>query len=220
MYQENNCWVCGRSSEDINSVLGEEDPKVKQFKNAINEIKKSSEEFINKSNKWIHEIPEVFKDMGYMLFIENPDQFKSKIPFLNELVETHYEYVQSLYDIWNDINQEYIPSTEIKEKAPDKFEAIVKKIENLPLGNISKNIGGRDIYFSELDNKKLQEGILYLQQINEIKHEYESAQKEAELNEFVSKKPNWATVNKYVVEDKRIPICMVCKLLIIGFAHS
>lgn len=201
-----NCWICGRNSMEIDNIYGSDDPSVIKLKDTMNSIKKSKQDFLEKSNPWIGQVPEAFSNMDYSFVIHNPDNFSQNIPFIEELIKNHNFITKSMSDLIRDIKQEYMPATDIEKIAPELLVDIQNRANKVPPGG--------------LNTLKLADGIKYLQQINDVVIDYNLAQEEIKLRVLQKAKIDFASVDNYIIDEKLVPLCIVCRELMRGFAFK
>ncbi|HUK75492.1 MAG TPA: hypothetical protein VLU99_06830, partial [Nitrososphaerales archaeon] len=80
------CWLCGRTSSEINSALsGDTEDEMKIAKDMA-ATKASRDALVANSAKWREGVPEAFKEFDLAFVLQNADQFKS-MQFLTSLIE-------------------------------------------------------------------------------------------------------------------------------------
>lgn len=210
------CWICGRTSNDIKKIYGGDDPSIKQIKEDIKKTKKMKKDWLNAIDKWLGNIPEVFQDMDYDLFIKNPGQFKGKIDFIKELVPNHNQFSKSFEKIYLDLKDNHTSASDLKKEFPKKYEMLKEKVEKT-WASRQRSIRSAA---QEIKIFKLPDGVAYLRSQVEITYDNLVYQKEIELARAQRAKPNWTEVHVYDVYEKEIPLCTVCRGLIQGFPNN
>jgi hypothetical protein len=71
------CWVCGRTAEEISAVFHIESTEDAELAKQASQIDWFKSKFMDSAVAWRKAIPKDFKDMDFLFVISNPDQFKA-----------------------------------------------------------------------------------------------------------------------------------------------
>jgi len=70
------CWVCGRTAEEISAVFHIESTEDAELAKQASQIDWFKSKFMDSAVSWRKGIPKDFKDMDFLFVISNPDQFR------------------------------------------------------------------------------------------------------------------------------------------------
>ena len=96
--EDATCWLCGRTSGEINSALSGETEDEAKITKEIAAIKEARENLASNSTRWTTEVPDSFKEFDLAFVLQNADQFKS-MRFLNDLISEARNTVRELDEV-------------------------------------------------------------------------------------------------------------------------
>lgn len=69
------CWVCGRTAEEIRAIFDSETPEEVELAKQASQITWFRSKFSESAPRWRKGIPKDFMDMDFLFVVSNPDQF-------------------------------------------------------------------------------------------------------------------------------------------------
>ena len=170
------CWLCGRTSSEINSALsGDTEDEVKIAKE-IAATKAARESLVSSSAKWREEVPAALKDFDLAFVLQNADQFKS-MQFLGALIEVGRSTVRELDEVSFAVRKGAViriggtPADEsLRASIAERLNEFEKKTDR----KLKREQDLHDVeyqrlgYIARLSGLKLVEGIDYLKEAGVI----------------------------------------------------
>ena len=166
------CWLCGRTSSEINSAFsGDTEDEVKIAKE-IAATKAAKEALISNSTKWREGVPDAFKEFDLAFVLQNADQFKS-MQFLTSLIEEGRNTVRDLDEVSYSVRKGTpikISGTLVDESQRASIAARLNDFEKRTNRKLKREQDLHDVeyqrlgYIARLSGLKLVAGIDYLRE--------------------------------------------------------
>lgn len=223
------CWLCGRTSTEINSALsGDTEDEVK-ISREIASTKTARDELIANSAKWREGVPEAFREFDLAFVLQNADQFRS-MQFLGALIDEARRTVRELDEV----------SLSVRKGAVIKVSgAVVDESQRASiaerLNEFEKRTGRRlkreqDLhdmeyqrlgYIARLSGMKLLDGIEYLKEAGVFYYDLQLDAKEQARALASKRRPAWKLRSvRFKDFPREVSVCTVCEKILTEFRPS
>jgi len=220
------CWLCGRTSSEINSALsGDTEDEVKIAKE-IAATKAARDALVANSTKWKEGIQDAFKEFDLAFVLQNADQFRS-MQFLNTLLEEGRNTVRELDEV----------SYAVRKGAPIRISGItaddsqrasiagrLNDFEKKTNRKLKREQDLHDVeyqrlgYIARLSGLKLVDGIDYLREAGVFYYDLQLEAREKARMTASKRRPIWKLRSvKFKDFPREVSICTVCEKLLREF---
>jgi len=217
------CWLCGRTSSEINSALSGETEDEAKITREIAAIKESKENLATNSTKWTTEVPDSFKEFDLGFVLQNADQFKS-MRFLNDLIGEARNTVRDLDEVSLSVRRGTpirIGGTPVDESQRESIASRLNEFEKKTNRKLKREADLHDMeyqrlgYIARLTGLKLIDGIDYLGKAGSLYYELELDARERAKAAASKRKPMWQLRSvRFRDFPKEVWVCTVCERLL------
>jgi hypothetical protein len=220
------CWLCGRTSSEINSALsGDTEDEVKIAKE-IAATKAAKDALVSNSAKWREGVPEPFKEFDLAFVLQNADQFKS-MQFLGTLIEEARNTVRELDEVSYAVRkgtQIKISGTLADESQRASIAARLNEFEKKTNRKLKREQDLHDVeyqrlgYIARLSGLKLVDGIDYVNEAGSFYYDLQLEMRERARINAAKRRPIWKLRSvKFKDFPREVSICTVCERLLREF---
>lgn len=220
------CWLCGRTSGEINSALsGDTEDEVKIAKE-IAATKAAKDALAANSAKWREGVPDAFKEFDLAFVLQNADQFKS-MQFLSSLIEEGRSTVRELDEVSYAVRKGTpikISGAVVDESQRASIAARLNEFEKRTNRKLKREQDLHDVeyqrlgYIARLSGLKLVAGIDYLKEAGEFYYELQLEGREKARMSASKRRPIWKLRSvKFKDFPKEVSVCTVCERLLKEF---
>jgi len=211
------CWLCGRSSDEVNASVGripqetELDKKFVRMSDLMGKFNRASAE-------WGNLVPDQFKTFEFDFVLNNQNQFKA-MRFLGEVEDSKKSIVIPLKVTLTNVKggtDASIGGVKIGPSDAAKKEVFLKEVADFEKRTgRSLNGSGGNGKPSGFDGMRIGQGLVFMRDVGMLYFSIQEKLLEVEKEEEMSKRPVFtvsiAKIDSYPGE---IPICTVCQNLV------
>jgi hypothetical protein len=220
------CWLCGRTSSEINSALsGDTEDEVKIAKE-IAATKAAKAALVSNSAKWREGVPDAFKEFDLAFVLQNADQFKS-MQFLGTLIEEGRSTVRELDEVSYAVRKGTpirLTGTIVDETQRASIAERLNEFERKTNRKLKREQDLRDVeyqrlgYIARLSGLKLVDGIDYLKEAGAFYYDLQLEARERARITASRRRPTWKLRSvKFKDFPREVSICTVCERLLKEF---
>jgi hypothetical protein len=220
------CWLCGRTSSEINSALsGDTEDEVKIAKE-IAATKAAKDALVSNSAKWREGVPDAFKEFDLAFVLQNADQFKS-MQFLNTLIEEGRSTVRELDEVSYAVRKGTpirLSGAVVEEAQRASIAERLNEFERKTNRKLKREQDLRDVeyqrlgYIARLSGLKLVDGIDYLKEAGAFYYDLQLEARERARMNASRRRPTWKLRSvKFKDFPREVSICTVCERLLKEF---
>lgn len=220
------CWLCGRTSIEINSALSGDTEDELKIAREIAATSASKEALLANSAKWREGVPEAFKDFDLAFVLQNSDQFKS-MQFLGALVEEARNTVRELDEVSFSVRKGAVirvSGTPMEESQRASIAERLNEFEKRTNRKLKRERDLHDVeyqrlgYIARLSGLKLVDGIEYLREAGVFYYDLQLEAMERARVTAAKRRPTWKLRSvKFKDFPKEVSICTVCERLLKEF---
>jgi hypothetical protein len=221
--EDSTCWICGRTSGEINSILSGDTEDEARIAKEIGGIRADRESLLAESSKWKEEVPAALKDFDLAFVLQNADQFKS-MRFLSRLVEVGRSTIRELDEVSYAVRKGgtiSVGGTAVDESQRAPIAARLNEFEKRTGRKLKREKDLHDVeyqrlgYIARLSGLKLSEGIDYLKEAGAFYYDIQLDTKERAKAVAAKRRPIWKLRSvKFKDFPREISVCNVCERLI------
>jgi len=214
----NKCWLCGRSSDEVNSSVGRI-PQETELDRRSARMADLMTRFNRASGEWGDLVPDQFKTLEFDFVLSNPAQFKG-MRFLPEVEDSRKSIVIPLQVAFGNVGngaEASIGGIKIGPSDVAKKEIFMKEVSDFErrtgrkLGGAGGN-GGAPRGFEGL---RIGQGLVYMREVGMLYFSVQEKLLDLEKEDEMSKRPVFAvSIAKVDGLPGEIPICSVCQNLV------
>ncbi|HVC26951.1 MAG TPA: hypothetical protein VND40_02200 [Nitrososphaerales archaeon] len=223
------CWLCGRTSSEINSALsGDTEDEVKIAKD-IAATKAAREALVSNSAKWREGVPDALKEFDLAFVLQNADQFKS-IHFLGALIEEARSTVKELDEVSYSVRKGAVirvSGTPMDESQRASIAERLNEFEKRTNRKLKREKDLHDVeyqrlgYIARLSGMMLIDGIDYLKEAGGFYYDLQLDAMERARAIAAKRRPTWKLRSvKFKDFPRDVSICTVCERLLKEFRPS
>jgi len=224
--EEAACWLCGRTSSEINSALsGDTEDEMKIAKDMA-ATKAAKDALVSNSAKWREGVPEPFKEFDLAFVLQNADQFKS-MQFLGTLIEEARSTVRELDEVSYSVRKGAairVSGTTMDESMRASIAERLNEFERRTNRKLKREKDLHDVeyqrlgYIARLSGLKLVDGIDYLKEAGGFYYDLQLEVMERARVTAGKRRPTWKLRSvKFKDFPKEVSICTVCERLLREF---
>ena len=217
------CWLCGRTSGEINSALsGDTEDEVKIGKE-IAATKAARDALVANSTKWRDGVPEAFKEFDLAFVLQNADQFRS-MQFLGALIEEAKRTVRELDEVSFSVRKGAaikVGGAAVDESQRASIAERLNDFEKRTGRRLKREQDLHDVeyqrlgYIARLSGLKLLDGIEYLKEAGILYYDLQLEAKERARVAASKLRPTWRLRSvKFKDFPREVSICTVCERLL------
>lgn len=227
--QDPACWMCGRTSGEINSALsGDSEDEVKISKD-IAAARAARDALVANSARWREAVPDALKEFDLAFVLQNADQFKS-MQFLGALSDEGRNTVRDLDEISFAVRKGTpirIAGTAIDESQRASIAEKLNEFEKRTNRKLKREKDLHDVeyqrlgYIARLSGLKLAEGIDYLKEAGIFYYDLQLEARERAKLAAGKRKPIWKLrAVKFKDFPREVFVCTVCERLLGEFKSA
>jgi len=214
----NKCWMCGRTSDEVNSSVGRI-PQETELDKRFARMTDLMARFNRASGEWGDLVPEQVKTLDFDFVLNNQSQFKS-IRFLAEVEDSKKTIVIPLQVALANVRkgvEASIGGVKIGPSDGAKREVFLREIADF------ERRTGRNLNSSTADRSKphgfegmrVGQGLVFIKEVGALYFLVQEKLLEIEKEEEMSKRPVFAvSIAKVNGFEGEIPVCTVCQNLV------
>jgi hypothetical protein len=220
------CWLCGRTSSEINSALsGDTEDEVKISKD-IAATRAAREALVSNSAKWREGVPDAFKEFDLAFVLQNADQFKS-MQFLSALIDAGRSTVRELDEVSFSVRKGApirMGATPVDESQRASVAARLNDFEKKTNRKLKREQDLHDVeyqrlgYIARLSGLKLVDGIDYIREAGAFYYDLQLEAREKARLAASKHRPTWKLRPlKFKDFPREVFVCNVCERLLKEF---
>ena len=220
------CWLCGRTSSEINSALsGDTEDEVKISKD-IATTRAAREALVSNSAKWREGAPDAFKEFDLAFVLQNADQFKS-MQFLGALIDAGRSTVRELDEVSFSVRKGApirMGGTPVDESQRGSIAERLNEFEKKTSRKLKREQDLHDVeyqrlgYIARLSGLKLVDGIDYIREAGAFYYDLQLEAREKARLAASRHRPTWKLRPvKFKDFPKEVFVCNVCERLLKEF---
>jgi hypothetical protein len=217
------CWLCGRTSSEINSALsGDTEDEVK-IGNEMAATTLARDALIANSTKWREGVPEAFKEFDLAFVLQNADQFRS-MQFLGALIEEARSTVRELDEVSFSVRKGAVikvSGSAVDESQRASIAERLNEFEKRTGRRLKREQDLHDVeyqrlgYIARLSGLKLLDGIEYLKEAGVFYYDLQLEAKERAKAVASKRRPTWRLRSvRFKDIPREVSICTVCERLL------
>jgi hypothetical protein len=217
------CWLCRRTSAEINSTLSGETEDEAKITKEMATIKEARDNLATNSARWTGEVPDSFKEFDLAFVLQNADQFKS-MRFLNDLITEARNTVRDLDEVSFAVRKGTpikIGGTPIDESQRESIALKLNDFEKKTGRKLKREQDLHDVeyqrlgYIARLSGLHLLDGIDYLSKAGTLYYELQLEARERAMVAASKRKPMWQLRSvRFRDFPKEVWVCTVCERLL------
>jgi hypothetical protein len=220
------CWLCGRTSSEINSALsGDTEDEVKISKD-IATTRAAREALVSNTAKWREGVPDAFKEFDLAFVLQNADQFKS-MQFLGALIDAGRSTVRELDEVSFSVRKGApirMGATPVDESQRGSIAERLNEFEKKTNRKLKREQDLHDVeyqrlgYIARLSGLKLVAGIDYIREAGAFYYDLQLEAREKARLAASRHRPTWKLRQvKFKDFPKEVFVCNVCERLLKEF---
>ena len=220
------CWLCGRTSIEINSALSGDTEDEMKISNDIAATRAAREALVSNSAKWREGVPAAFKEFDLAFVLQNADQFRS-MQFLGALIDAGRSTVRELDEVSFSVRKGApirMGGTPVDEAQRASVAARLNDFEKRTNRKLKREQDLHDVeyqrlgYIARLSGLKLVDGIDYIKEAGAFYYDLQLEAREKARLAASKHRPTWKLrAVKFKDFPKEISICNVCERLLKEF---
>jgi hypothetical protein len=220
---DSTCWMCRRTSVEINSALSGHTEDEARIAEEIVAIRAAKESLLSDSARWREEVPGALKDFDLAFVLQNADQFKS-MRFLGLLIEVGRNTIRELDEVSYAVRKGgviRVGGILVDESQRAPIAERLNDFEKRTNRNLKRERDLHDVeyqrlgYIARLSGLKLIEGIDYLKEAGAFYYDLQLEIKEKAKMAAAKRRPMWKLRSvKFRDFPREISICSVCERLV------
>jgi hypothetical protein len=221
--EDSTCWMCRRTSSEINSALSGHTEDEARIAEEIAAIRVAKESLLSDSARWREEVPGALKEFDLAFVLQNADQFKS-MRFLGLLIEVGRNTIRELDEVSYAVRKGgiiRIGGILVDESQRASIAERLNDFEKKTNRNLKRERDLHDVeyqrlgYIARLSGLKLIEGIDYLKEAGAFYYDLQLEIKEKAKAAAAKRRPMWKLRSvKFRDFPREISICNVCERLV------
>jgi hypothetical protein len=217
------CWLCGRTSSEINSALsGDTEDEMKIAKD-ITATKAARDALSSNAGKWREGVPDAFKEFDLAFVLQNADQFKS-MQFLGALIEAARNTVRELDEVSYSVRKGAVIRVSGTTMDESQRASIAEKLNEFEKRTNRKLKREKDLhdveyqrlgYIARLSGLKLLDGIDYVKEAGGFYYDLQLDAMERARVVAGKRRPTWKLRSiKFKDFPREVWVCTVCERLL------
>ncbi len=227
--EEAACWLCGRTSREINSALsGDTEDEVKISKE-IAAGRAARDALVSNAVKWRDGVLDAFKEFDLAFVLQNADQFRS-MSFLAALIEEAKSTVRELDEVSFSVRKGAaikLGGAVVDEPQRASIAEKLNEFEKKTGRKLKREQDLHDVeyqrlgYIARLSGLKLLDGIEYLKEAGIFYYDLQLEAKERARVIASKRRPTWKLRSvRFKDFPREVSICTVCERLLRQFASG
>ena len=224
--EEQACWLCGRTSSEINSALsGDTEDEVKISREIV-ATRTARDALVANASKWRETVPEAFKEFDLAFVLQNADQFKS-MQFLGALTDEARGTVRELDEVSLSVRKGAaikVSGTPVDESQRASIAERLNEFEKRTGRKLKREADLHDVeyqrlgYIARLSGLKLLDGIEYLKEAGVFYYDLQLEAKERARVIASKRRPAWKLRSvRFKDFPREVAVCTVCERLLTEF---
>lgn len=220
------CWLCGRTSSEINSALSGDTEDEMKIAKEIAATKAAREALMSNAGKWREGVPDAFKEFDLAFVLQNADQFKS-MQFLGALIEAARSTVRELDEVSYSVRKGAVIRVSGTTMDESQRASIAEKLNEFEKRTNRKLKREKDLhdveyqrlgYIARLSGLKLLDGIDYLKEAGGFYYDLQLEAMERARVVAGKRRPTWKLRSiKFKDFPREVSVCTVCERLLKEF---
>ncbi|HUK80114.1 MAG TPA: hypothetical protein VLU91_05575 [Nitrososphaerales archaeon] len=214
----NKCWLCGRTSDEVNSSVGRI-PQETELDRRYARMSDLMGKFNRASGEWGNLIPEQFKTFEFDFILSNQVQFKG-MRFLSEVDDSKKSIVIPLRVAIGNVRngvEASIGGVKIGPSDAAKKEIFLKEVGDFErrTGRSLNGSKGEDSKQNGFGGLRIGQGLAFMREVGMLYFSIQEKMLELEKEDEMSKRPVFSvSIAKVSGLPGEIPICTVCQNLV------
>ena len=223
MQESNRCWICRRTSEEINAVFHVEPPEDAEFAKQASQVAWFKEKFTESAGTWRKSLPKDFREMDFLFVISNPDQFKAVkiVPEVNDSRKLMMDWLVKASTMLRKGEEGQILNLNTATIRPEEKDSLIKALDQFE-GRWRRRLakeegpaaGAQDP--AGFQGLTLTDGLEFLIAGGLLYYDIQAMLIQFARNALLASMPHW---DVHLVDGRwgvQIPMCDVCAGLMIG----
>jgi hypothetical protein len=217
------CWLCGRTSSEINSALSGDTEDEAKISKDIAATWGARDALVSNSAKWREGVPDAFREFDLAFVLQNADQFRS-MQFLGALIEAGRSTVRELDEVSFSVRKGApirFGGTPADESQRASIAARLNEFEKKTNRKLKREQDLHDVeyqrlgYIARLSGFKLGDGIDYIREAGAFYYDLQLEAREKARLAASKHRPTWKLRPlKFKDFPKEVSICNVCERLL------
>jgi len=214
----NKCWLCGRTSDEVNSSVGRI-PQETELDKRYARMTDLAGKFNRASGEWADLVPEQFKTLEFDFVISNQAQFRG-MRFLPEVEDSQKSIVIPLQVAVGNVKsgiEASIGGVRISSSDRTKRDILLKEVEDFErrTGRHVNGEGGNGSQPHGFEGMRIGQGLGFMREIGMLYFSVQEKLLEVEKEDEMSRRPVFSvSIAKVDGLPGDIPICTVCQNLV------
>jgi len=214
----NKCWMCGRSTEEVNSSVGRI-PQESELDKRFARMNDLMGKFNRASTEWGSLVPDQFKTLEFEFVLNNQPQFKG-MRFLGEVDDSKKSIVIPLRVALGNVSngvEASIGGVKIVPSDAVKREVFLREVSDFErrTGRTLNGAGGEGQKPHGFDGLRIGQGLVFMREVGMLYFSIQEKLLEVEKEDEMSKRPVFSVSSAKVDGlPGEIPICSVCQNLV------
>jgi len=214
----NKCWMCGRSSDEVNASVGRI-PQETELDRRVARMADLMAKFNRASGEWGDLVPDQFKTLDFDFVLGNQSQFKG-MRFLPEVEDSRKSIVIPLQVAVGNVSsgvEASIGGVKIGPSDAVKKAVFMKEVGDFErrTGRHLNGSGGSDKVPHGFEGLRIGQGLGFLREVGMLYFSVQEKLLDVEKEDEMSRRPVFAvSVAKMDGLPGEIPICSVCQNLV------
>jgi hypothetical protein len=217
------CWLCGRTSSEINSALSGDTEDEMKISKDIAATKAARDALTSNAGKWREGVPDAFKEFDLAFVLQNADQFKS-MQFLGTLIEAARNTVRELDEVSYSVRKGAVirvSGTTMEESQRASIAERLNEFEKRTNRKLKREKDLHDVeyqrlgYIARLSGLKLLDGIDYVKEAGGFYYDLQLDAMERARLVAGKRRPIWKLRSmKFKDFPREVWVCTVCERLL------
>ena len=213
----NKCWLCGRTSDEVNSSVGRI-PHETELDKRFARMNDLMGKFNRASGEWGNLVPDQFKTFEFDFVLSNQAQFKG-MRFLSEVDDSKKSIVIPLKVAIGNVRsgvEASIGGVKIGPSDAAKKEIFLKEVGDFER-RTGRNLNGSKEASKQngFEGLRIVQGLSFMKEVGMLYFSIQEKMLELEKEDEMSKRPVFSvSIAKVNGLPSEIPICTVCQNLV------
>jgi len=214
----NKCWMCGRSTEEVNSSVGRI-PQESELDRRFGRMNDLMGKFNHASTEWGSLVPDQFKTLEFDFVLNNQSQFKT-MRFLGEVEDSKKSIVIPLKVALGNVRsgaEASIGGVKIRSSDAVKREIFLSQVNDFErrTGRSLNGSGAEGSKPHGFEGLRIGQGLVFMREVGMLYFSVQEKLMEVEKEDEMSKRPVFSVSSAKVDGlPGEIPICSVCQNLV------
>lgn len=222
-----NCWVCGRTSDEVLAAQIDDSQSEAEFANLLAQVSQYRLKFTKSSSEWRRVFPKEFLPMDFSFVIDNPDQFKGVLA-MADVTGSRRELLGWLASASTALRKQDEPRLEQLKLSSLRSEdrmTLLKSIEQFE-GNWHRSLVRDDAGDSKaklpvgFEGLALGDGLDFLMAAGSLFYDIQGMLVQFAREEHRRKVPRLEVGTVRLEAFGDVPLCDICRGMIVGLRNA